>query len=154
MTAQTPLILAWWVQTPYVFAEVFINPVLATAAPGFVESFLGIVNGHPGAMNIGALPAVYNLLIGLPYMLGGVLFGIATFRAGVLPRWPAGLLVVAAVVTPAAALLPHAIQRYAAVPTGLALAWLGYALWAERRAQVVEPVAGRATLQLRPTGAE
>src|SRR5919202_3341462 len=148
------LILSWWVQTPYVFAEVFINPVLATAAPGFVESFLGIVNGHPGTMNIGALPAVYNLLIGLPYMLGGVLFGIATFRAGVLPRWPAGLLVVAAVVTPAAALLPHAIQRYAAVPTGLALAWLGYALWAERRAQVVEPVAGRATLQLRPTGAE
>jgi hypothetical protein len=148
------LILAWWVQTPYVFAEVFINPVLATAAPGFVESFLGIVNGHPGAMNIGALPTVYNLLIALPYMLGGVLFGIATFRAGVLPRWAGGLLAVAAAVTPAASLLPHAIQRYAAIPTGLALAWLGYALWAERRTQVAEPVAGRATPQLRPTGAE
>jgi hypothetical protein len=36
-------------------------------------------------------------------------------------------------VTPAAALLPHAIQRLAAVPMGIAVAWLGYALWSERR---------------------
>jgi len=124
------LSLSWWLQTAFVFAEVFINPVLATAAPGFVESFLGIVNGHPGAMNIGALPTVYNLLSALPYMLGGVLFGIATFRAGVLPRWPAGLLAVTAVVTPAAALLPHSIQRLAAVPGGLAVAWVGDVAWA------------------------
>ena len=42
------------------------------------------------------------------------------------------LLAVAAVLTPAAALLPHAIQRLAAIPVGIALAWLGYALWSER----------------------
>jgi hypothetical protein len=41
--------------------------------------------------------------------------------------------------TPAAALLPHAIQRYAAIPVGLAIAWLGYALWTERRAQASDP---------------
>ena len=29
------------------------------------------------------------------YMLGGLLFGIATIRAGILPRWAAGLLAVA-----------------------------------------------------------
>src|SRR5918997_1467956 len=88
------LSLSWWLQTAYVFAEAFIMPVLATAAPQFVESFLGIVNpGSPVEMNIGALPAAYGLL-GILYMLGGLLFGIATLRAGVLPRWPAGLLAV------------------------------------------------------------
>jgi hypothetical protein len=126
------LILCWWLQTGYVFTDLFTLPVLATAAPQFVESFLGIVNpGSPVEMNIGALPAAYGF-IGILYMLGGLLFGIATLRAGILPRWPAGLLAVAAVLTPAAALLPHAIQRLAAIPVGLAVAWLGYALWSER----------------------
>ena len=127
------LSLCWWLQTGYVFTDLFILPVLANEAPQFVESFLGIVNPEsPVEMNIGALPAAYGLL-GILYMLGGLLFGIATLRARVLPRWPAGLLAVAALLTPAAALLPHAIQRLAAIPVGLALAWLGYALWTERR---------------------
>lgn len=148
------LILSWWVQTGFVFAEVFILPHLATAAPAFVDSFLGIVNGSPGEMDIGALPMAYNLGTGITYLLGGMLFGIATFRARVLPRRPAGLLAVAAAVTPAAALLPHAIQRFAAVPMGLALVWLGYALWAERRERASEPVSGTVSPQLRHTGAK
>ena len=126
------LSLSWWLQASFVFAELFILPVLVTTAPQFVESFLGIVNGSPGDMNIGVLPAVYSVVAVL-YLLGGVVFGVATFRARVLPRWPAGLLVVAAVITPAAALLPHELQRFAAVPMGVALAWLGYVLFSERR---------------------
>jgi hypothetical protein len=105
-------------------------------------------------MNLGALPAVYSLGIGIPYMLGGLLFGIATLRAGILPRWPAGLLAVAAALTPAAALLPHAIQRLAAIPVGLAVAWLGYALWSERRARASNPAPGGGSPQLRRTAAE
>jgi hypothetical protein len=126
------LILSWWIQTAYVFNELFVLPVMTSAAPGFVESYLGVVNGMPGEMNIGALIAVYGVL-GVLYMLGGVVFGIATLRAGVLPRWAAGLLALGAAVTPLAALLPHAIQRYAAVPVGLAIAVMGYALLTERR---------------------
>jgi membrane protein implicated in regulation of membrane protease activity len=87
-------------------------------------------------------------------MLGGLLFGIATLRAGILPRWPAGLLAVAAALTPLAALLPHEIQRLAGIPVGLALAWLGYALWSERRAQAAEPVLDSRSPQLRQTAAE
>src|SRR5215217_505113 len=136
------LILCWWPQPAYVFAETFILPQLASAAPPFVVSFLGIASGNPGQMNIGALPAIYSLGIGIPYMLGGLLFGIATLRAGILPRWPAGLLAVAATLTPAAALLPHAVQRLAAIPVGLAIAWLGYALWSERRARASDPAPG------------
>lgn len=122
------LSLSWWLQASFVFVELFILPVLASSTPQFVESYLGIVNGSPGEMNIGALPAVYGA-VGVLYLLGGLVFGIATFRARVLPRWPAGLLAAAAIVTPAAALLPHALQRYAAVPMGIAMIWLGYALF-------------------------
>jgi hypothetical protein len=147
------LLLTWWLQTPYVFIDLYVLPVMATAAPGFVDSFLGIVNGSPGELNIGALPAVYSLL-GLLYMLGGVLFGIATFRAGILPRWAAVLLAVASALTPLAALLPHAIQRYAAIPVGLAIAWLGYALLTERRETVSQPLPDRGSRQVRQTGAD
>ena len=142
------LSLTWALQTAFIFAETFLLPVLAPVAPQFVDSFLGIVNGVPGAMNIGALPTVYNVA-GLLYMLGGVLFGIATLRARVLPRWAGGVLAVAAALTPAAALLPHALQRYAAVPVGLALAWMGYTLWAERRQPAAEPAAAVGEPQLR-----
>ena len=87
-------------------------------------------------------------------MLGGLLFGIATFRAGILPRWAAGLLAVGAMLAPVAALLPHELQPKVAVPVGLALAWLGYALWSERREHAAEPVPGRVSPQLRQTAAE
>ncbi|NTU82217.1 MAG: hypothetical protein HGA45_23035 [Chloroflexales bacterium] len=148
------LSLSWWLQTGFVFAEGFILPLLANSAPTFVDSVVGtLAAGRASAVDLGALPALYTA-VGIAYMLGGLLFGIATFRAGVLPRWPAGLLAVAATLTPAAALLPHAIQRLAAVPVGLALAWLGYALWSERRVPAVEPAPGRASSQLPQTGAE
>ncbi len=84
-------------------------------------------------MDIGALVPTYTA-VGILYLLGGLVFGVTTVRAGVLPRWPAILLAVTAVVTPAAVLLPHAQQRFAAVPMGIALGWLGYALWSEQRA--------------------
>jgi hypothetical protein len=82
-------------------------------------------------MNLGAFATVYQVA-GLLYIHGGLLFGIATLRAGILSRWAAGLLIVAPLVAPVAGLLPGELQRIAAVPMGIALAWLGYALWSER----------------------
>jgi hypothetical protein len=99
-------------------------------------------HGQASAVDLGALPALYAL-VGVLYLLGGLLLGLATFRAGILPRRAAGLLAVTATLTPAAALLPHHIQRLAAVPMGIALAWLGYALWSERRASAAEASPGR-----------
>jgi hypothetical protein len=135
------LSLCWALELAFIFAEAFVMPPLASAAPKFVEGFFGIVNGHPIEMNLGILPALYAL-VGILYLSGGLLFGIATFRAGVLPRWASGLLAAAAVLTPLAAMLPHAIQRFAAVPVGIALAGLGYALWSELREQISEPLPG------------
>lgn len=126
--------LFWALTAAFHFAEAFISPLLATVAPTFVESFLGIVNGHPGEMNVGALSAIY-MLTGLLYLLGGLLFGLATLRARVLPRWAAGLLVIG-IVLPilGSSLVPHLFDRIFAVPVGLSLAGLGYALWSEHRA--------------------
>jgi hypothetical protein len=76
-------------------------------------------------------------------VLGGLLFGIATLRAGVLPRWAAGLLAVGAVLPILlSSLVPHPLDRIFAVPVGLALAWLGYALWSERREQAADSDGG------------
>ena len=72
----------------FTFAEVFILPVLATTAPTFVEGWLGMFTGAASKMNLGALPTIWTLT-GPLYILGGLLFGIATFRAGILPRWAA-----------------------------------------------------------------
>jgi hypothetical protein len=149
------LSLSWALQTAFVFAEAFILPLLATTAPQFVDSVLGtLARGEASAGNLGALPMIYSLGVGGAYVLGGLLFGIATFRAGILPRWAAGLLAIAAALTPAAALLPHQIQRLGAIPVALALACLGYALWSERREQVSEPVPEPTIPQLSQTGAD
>ena len=138
------LTIAWFLQTGYVFVELLVLPVVAASLPGFVDSALGIVNGQPGIMEIGALLPTYGFL-GACYLLGGLLFGIATVRAAVLPRSPAIMLAFAAIITPAAALLPHALQRYAAVPMGIAMIWLGYSLFSERRrdkASIAAPALG------------
>lgn len=130
--------LSWWLQSGYVFTELLVLPPLAAVSPEFVDSFLGIVNQHPGTLDIGAAGSVYGVL-GLLYLLGGIVLGVATLRAGVLPRIPSILLAVAALVTPAAALLPHEFQRYAAIPMGLAFIWLGFALWFPRAKGVATP---------------
>jgi hypothetical protein len=146
------LIVSWFLQTGFVFVGLFILPLMATAAPEFVVSYLGIVNGSPGEMSLGALVPAYAV-IGVTYLLGGLVFGIATLRAGILPRWPAGLLALAAMVTPAAALLPHEIQRLAAVPMGISLLSLGFALWSERREKAPERALSTEIRQVREMAA-
>jgi hypothetical protein len=116
------------------FVETFILPSLATEAPKVVEGFLGMFTSTASEIDLGILPTIWTLTAPL-YMLGGLLFGIATFRAGILPRWAGGLFVIGTALAPVAALLPLEHQPKVAVPVGIALAWLGYALWSERREQ-------------------
>jgi hypothetical protein len=138
------------------FIEAFISPVVANVAPKFVEGLLGMVAGHANEFNLGALPTVYGLLIGVVgYVLGGLLFGIATFRARVLPRWAGGLLALGTLLPVLmSSVVHHPFDRLFAVPVGLALAWLGYALWSERQEPVSEPVLGRASPLISQTGAD
>jgi hypothetical protein len=136
----------------FTFIEIFILPLLATEAPRFVEGFLGIFTGSASETNLGALPAAW-MLLGPMYILGGLLFGFATFRARILPRWAAVVFGVGAPLSLAFGLLPHERQPLAAVPVGIGLAWLGYALWSERRATAADPDPGRGSSKLRATAA-
>lgn len=116
------------------FVEAFILPHVARTRPAFVRAWVGMFAGPKGNFDIGVLPTIWTLT-GFVYILGGLLFGIATFRAGILPRWAGALLAIGTVLAPIASQLPNASQPKAAVPVGVALAWLGYALWSERRTQ-------------------
>jgi hypothetical protein len=129
------LVLSLWLALilGFTFVEVFILPIVATVAPTFVAGWLGMFTGTASEIDLGALPIVWTIS-GPIYILGGLLFGIATFRAGILPRWAGILLAVGTTIGPVAILFPPELQPKVAVPVGLALAWLGYALWSERRA--------------------
>ena len=126
------------------FVEAFILPRLATQSPAFVAGILGMFSSIPSQVDLGILPTLWNIS-GPMYILGPLLFGIATFRARVLPRWAGALLVLGAVLVPVGALVPPEYQPKIMIPVGLAMAWLGYALFSERRQQVSEalPVSAR-----------
>ena len=139
---------------PFAFAEAFILPLLATESPKFVESILGLASGATGGMNLGALAVLFSLGGFVWYIIGGLLFGIATIRARVLPRWAAVLLSFSAVLVLAGAMIPHPFDRIMAVPMGLALIWLGYSLFSERRLKVTETLPVTVSPQLSQTGAD
>jgi hypothetical protein len=116
------------------FVETFVLPILATEAPKVVVGLMQMFTRPVTDINLGALPTLW-LVSGPLYILGGLMFGIATFRAGILPRWAGALLAAGTAFAPVAALFPFEYQSKVTVPVGLALAWLGYALWFEQRAQ-------------------
>jgi hypothetical protein len=135
------------------FVEAFILPRLATESPMFVEGFLGMFSGVASQIDLGILPTLWNIS-GPIYILGPLLFGIATFRADVLPRWAGALLAVGALLTPVSALVPPEYQPMVMVPVGLALAWLGYSLFSERREPAPDPCPDMGSPQLSQTGAD
>jgi hypothetical protein len=127
------VLLSLWLMLAmgFCFVEAFVLPYSAIVTPAFVDSWMGMLNSTATTVDLGALPTLW-ILSGPVYILGGVLFGIATFRARVLPRAAGLLLAIGTGLAPAAAFLPLAAQPKIAIPTGLALAWLGYAVLAER----------------------
>jgi hypothetical protein len=147
--------LFWTLSLAFHFIEAFIEPVVANVAPKFVEGLLGMVTSVPSEMNLGTLPAVYMLAGIAGYVLGGLLFGIAMFRAGILSRWAGGLLALGALLPLVlSSVVHHPFDRLFAVPVGLALAWLGYALLSERRAPVSEPLPDKGSPLPSQTGAD
>jgi hypothetical protein len=100
---------------------------LTSAQPGFVQAWMGMLTGSSSTFNLGALPTLWTLTAPV-YMLGGLLFGIATFRSGVLPRWAGVLLAAGTLMAPLAGLLPNASQPKIAVPVGIG----GFRRWPQR----------------------
>jgi hypothetical protein len=85
----------------------------------------------------------------LAYLAGGLVFGIALYRAGVLARWAAALLAVGGVITVVLSVMPDAFYRLLAFPNGIAMIGLGYSLWRVRHASN-EPLPSVSTSRLEP----
>ena len=120
-----------------VMAVAFL-PTLTDKTPAFVNDIVVASGGGTPTGDIGGLQAFFNLT-GACYLLGGLVFGIALFRANVLARWAAVLLAVATVSTAALAVLPASFDRPMAVPEGVALIGLGISLWRDLRTTVAIP---------------
>ena len=118
--------------TAFSMVEAFILPGLATESPAFVASFLGMFSGAGGTIDLGAMPLMWTLSGGM-YILGPLMFGITTFRARILPRGAAALLAFGALLVPVGAVVPPKYESLIMVAVGLALSWLGYALFVERQ---------------------
>jgi hypothetical protein len=126
-----------------------VVPTIVASSPEYVEGVVAVATNSSSSADLGLFRPL-NLVIAAGYLLGGLIFGIALFRAGVLARWAAALLAVAAVLTMTIPLLPMVNQRLFAVVNGVAMVGLGWSLWREQRAADTEPVTSAAGARLDP----
>ena len=114
-------------------------PTVAHSNPGYVQHVINAAMGHGPSGGIGPMHELF-IVMGIGYSLGGLLFGIALFRAGVLARWASLLLAYGTISALALSVLPESFSRPFAVPTGVALIGLGLSLWRDQRqhAQTVD----------------
>lgn len=117
----------------------YVLPTVAHANPGYVQDVLDAAVGGSPSGDIGNMHELF-LVSGVGYSLGGLLFGIALFRAGVLARWASVLFAYGATSALALSVLPEAFNRPFAVPTGVALIGLGVSLWRDqpRQAEILD----------------
>jgi hypothetical protein len=114
-----------------------VLPTVTETDPAYVQAYIDAAMGK--SADVGRMQGLF-LASGIGYSLGGLLFGIALYRARVLARWACALLAVATTSALALAALPDGFSRPFAVPTGVALIGLGVSLWRDQRAQTA-PVA-------------
>lgn len=112
----------------------FVLPTVAETDPGYVQAYLDAAIGGSPTRDIGGMSVVFGIT-GFGYALGGLLFGIALFRAGILSRWASLLLAYGTTSALALSVLPESFNRPFAVPVGIALIGLGVSLWRDARRQ-------------------
>ena len=126
----------------------YLLPTLADSSPRYVNDVLAAATGGTASGDIGVLQTAFALA-GICYIAGGLVFGIALFRAGVLARWAAALLALSTVSTMALTALPESFNRPFAVPMGIALIGLGLSL--HRQSEAADVPATRAATVEQPT---
>lgn len=125
-------------------ASAYVLPRVVSSDPGFVEDFIAAVTGGGPSGNLGGLGVVLQVQ-GFAYLGGGLLFGIALFRAGVLARWATLLLAVGGLVSALLTVMPDAFYRLLAFPNGIAMIGLGLSLWASARTVSTQSAEGAQT---------
>ena len=107
----------------------YVMPEVVKGNPGFVHDVIaintarGTVRGDPGAIQ------TFLKVQGFAYLFGGLIFGIALFRAHVLARWACVLLAVGGIASAVLSLMPDAFYRLIAFPNAIAMIGLGWSLW-------------------------
>lgn len=127
-----------------------VIPVIAHSSPEYVKGVIAVATNSSSTADLGLFGAL-NMLVAIGYILGGLVFGIALLRAGVLARWACALLAAAALATMAIPLLPMINQRLFALPNGIAMVGLGWSLWRKQRSSATESATPHARLD--PAGA-
>jgi hypothetical protein len=134
------------------FVAAIVLPAIADTSPTYVTNVLVAASGHHPPGDTGSLYTVL-LLGGALYLAGGLLFGMALYRARVLPRWAAVLLAVGGLASAGLTLLPDPWFRLLAFPNGIALIALGYALWRSAHAETTEATGLIKATETLPVGA-
>jgi hypothetical protein len=116
------------------YVAAFVIPELVATDAAYVDDVIAHIKGDTAAGDIGLL-AIALQVQGLSFLAGGLLFGIALFRARILSRWATLLLAAGGVVTVLLSVLPDAFYRLLAFPNGIAMIGLGYSLWATTRTE-------------------
>ncbi len=129
-----------------------VVPTIVQTSPDYVSGVIAVATNSSSTADLGLFRTL-NMVVAVGYLLGGLVFGIALFRAGILARWAAALLAVAAVATMTIPLLPMVNQRLFAVPNGIAMVGLGWSLWREQRSAANQPVTSSSGARLDPAGA-
>jgi hypothetical protein len=135
------------------FVAACVLPSIAESNPSYVNDVLAVAVGDHATGDIGLLKYVFAVE-GALFLAGGLVFGIALFRARVLTRWAAALLSVGGVVTAALTVMPDAFYRLLAFPNSVALIALGYSLWITARTDTTAPPAAVDSQLLAAAGAE
>ena len=147
------LTIYYAVQMCILFIEPTVLPLLTTIAPTFVESMLLLSSGTGIPTNLGNLTNVYSLA-SILYVLGSMFFGIAMFRARILPRGAAALFTVSGPLAGTMfTLLPYQLVQLTSIPIGFAMVWLGYALFSERRDKAPESLLDQPLVSQEPSKA-
>jgi len=120
------------------FVSAYVLPSIAGTDPGYVSDVLTAATRRGATGDIGLMRSALAVS-GITYLAGGLIFGVALYRARVLARWAAVLLAAASVTTVSLALLPDAFYRLLAYPNGIAMIGLGWSLWRTTRAAAIEP---------------
>jgi hypothetical protein len=118
------------------FLAAYVLPALADRDPRYVDQVLFAATSGNGGTDTGVDLGLLQTAItvqGIGYLAGGLLFGIALYRARVLARWAAALLAISGLVTVALAAMPDAFYRLLAVPNAIAMIGLGWSLWCATR---------------------
>jgi hypothetical protein len=116
------------------FVSAYVLPSIAESDPGYVNDVLAAATNGSATGDIGLLQVALNVS-GIAFLGGGLIFGIALFRARVLARWAAALLALGSLLTVTLAVLPDAFYRFLAFPNAIAMIGLGCSLWLAARSE-------------------